>query len=59
MEHGKWLDKHIDSLYQFSQITLEDSYDNKKENNYGSVMAIVFVIIFFSSVILVTKFENE
>ena len=58
--HAAWMDKHLDSLYQFKMISLEDaeqySIDRK---DYRSALAVVFIAVFLVSVKLVLKHESE
>ncbi|MFO3714361.1 CotH kinase family protein [Oribacterium sp. P9] len=59
-EHGKWLDKHMDTLYQFVDPNA-DAYQEVEadQKDYGSALAVVFVAVFLISVKLVLKYESE
>lgn len=63
IEHAQWLDQNIDSLYQFKSMTLKEAIDFTNDANIpskrGSLLAVVFVITFFVSVILVLRKESE
>lgn len=63
LTHAHWLDAHIDSLYQFKDLPLEDVQDMVQEQEQqtamGSLLAVTFVIAFFVSVILVLRKESE
>lgn len=59
--HGAWMDEHLDSLYQFKKLSLEEANvqtDSRKED-YRSALAVVFIGVFFISVRLVLKYESE
>lgn len=58
--HGGWLDEHMDSLYQFKMISLEEAnqYSIDKKD-YRSALACVFIAVFLVSVKLVLKYESE
>lgn len=57
--HGSWMEEHLDSLYQFKSLSLEDaSYDLADKPNYGPALAVVFVATFLISVKLVLKYES-
>ena len=59
-EHGGWMDEHLDSLYQFKMISLEevDQYSIDR-GDYRSALAVVFIAVFLISVKLVLKHESE
>lgn len=56
-EHGAWMDEHLDSLYQFKMLSLEDLVADSKD--YRSALAVVFIVVFLISVNLVLKYESE
>lgn len=60
-EHGAWLDEHLDSLYQFKMISLEDAraLSIEEVKDYRPVLAIIFVAVFLISVKLVLRHESE
>lgn len=62
-EHAQWLDQHIDSLYQFKMMSLDQAKEFTSPAGdtprYGSLLAVVFVIGFFVSVNLVLRKESE
>lgn len=60
-EHGAWLDEHMDSLYQFKKISLEDAQVEleKPQKDYGPLLAVVFVGVFLISIMLVNRRERE
>ncbi|MDO4437851.1 MAG: CotH kinase family protein [Eubacteriales bacterium] len=64
--HGRWMDEHLDSLYQFKMLSLEDAQawqyqaESKTERtDYSSMLAVLFVLVFLISVKLVLKHESE
>ncbi len=58
--HGAWMDEHLDSLYQFKMISLEDAgRDLTSGKDYRSALAVVFIAVFLISVKLVLKYESE
>ena len=58
--HGTWMDEHLDSLYQFKMISLEDAgRDLTSGKDYRSALAVVFIAVFLISVKLVLKYESE
>lgn len=58
--HGTWMDEHLDSLYQFKMISLEDAdHDLTSGKDYRSALAVVFIAVFLISVKLVLKHESE
>lgn len=60
--HGKWMDEHLDSLYQFKMISLKDAelyVTEKDREDYRSALAVVFIAVFLISVKLVLKYESE
>lgn len=60
-EHGVWLDEHLDSLYQFKMLSLDDAtaYSQTNKKDYRSALAVVFIAVFLISVKLVLKYESE
>lgn len=59
-EHGKWLDKHSDTLYQFADPNANSYREIEVDKtDYGSALAVVFVVVFLISVKLVLKYESE
>ena len=57
--HGAWMDEHLDSLYQFKMISLEDAdHDLTSGKDYRSALAVVFIAVFLISVKLVLKYES-
>ncbi|NBH19921.1 spore coat protein CotH [Clostridiaceae bacterium] len=60
-QHGAWMDDHLDSLYQFKMISLEDAQVRSaaKVKDYRQILAVVFVAMFFISVKLVLQYESE
>lgn len=58
-EHGKWLDEHMDTLYQCvdpAAALYQDLETDRKD--YRSALAVVFVAVFLISVKLVLKYES-
>lgn len=58
-EHGKWLDEHMDTLYQCvdpAAALYQDLETDQKD--YRSALAVVFVAVFLISVKLVLKYES-
>lgn len=59
-EHGKWLDEHMDTHYQCSDPNAAFYQEkNKREKDYRSLLAVVFIAIFLISVKLVLRYESE
>lgn len=65
-EHGKWLDEHMDTLYQCVDPNaalyqeLETDNANKTEiTDYRPALAVVFIAVFLVSVKLVLRHESE
>lgn len=60
-DHGAWMDEHLDSLYQFKMLSLEEAEALSREEakDYRPALAVVFVMVFFISVKLVLQHENE
>lgn len=60
-EHGAWMDAHLDSLYQFKRLSLEDAIalSREEEKDYRPGLAVVFVAVFLISVKLVLRHESE
>lgn len=60
-EHAKWMDEHLDSLYQFKMLSLEDakSLEASHTKDYRPLLATTFVLAFVISINLVLKYENE
>lgn len=60
-EHGAWMDAHLDSLYQFKMLSLEDAetYSEAEQKDYRSALAVIFVAAFLISVKLVSRYESE
>lgn len=57
--HGGWMDSHLDSLYQFSEkVEIYESKNKDIRESRGSMLAIVFVIVFGVSVVLVQRAEQ-
>ncbi len=57
--HGAWLDEHFDTLYQLADPnSLEYQLESAKERDWGSVLALVYVVIFFISITLVQRSEQ-
>ncbi len=60
--HGAWLDEHIDSLYQFADA---DAPQPKglapapKKQIGGSLLALIYLVIFFISITLIQRMERE
>lgn len=59
--HGAWMDAHLDSLYQFKMISLEDAQalSATEEKDYRPALAVVFVVVFLVSIKLVLQHESE
>lgn len=59
--HGAWLDEHLDSLYQFKMLPLDEAiaYSQTDKKDYRSALAVVFIAVFLVSVKLVLKYESE
>ena len=59
--HGAWMDAHLDSLYQFKMISLEDAQalSVTEEKDYRPALAVVFVVVFLVSIKLVLQHESE
>lgn len=61
-EHGKWMDEHLDSLYQFKKISLEEAQAElikEEPNDSQPTLAVIFVLIFLVSIKLVIEYNNE
>lgn len=61
-EHGAWLDEHIDSLYQFSDpniVPLDKEAEILIPWNDKSALAVVYMGVFFISIMLVQRVERE
>lgn len=60
-EHGAWMDEHLDSLYQFKAMSLDDAKvpDRKELKDYRPALAVVFVVAILVSVKLVLDHERE
>ena len=59
-EHGAWLDQHFDSLYQFSDKEATEPYMGElKHYNLGHILAVVYLTVFFISITLVQRLENN
>ncbi len=58
--HGAWLDDHMDSLYQFKMISLEEaqSLSLEKSIDYRPALAVVFIAVFLISIKLVLSYES-
>ncbi len=57
--HGAWMDERLDSLYQFADPkAAEYQSELPKERNWGSILALVYVSIFFISITLVQRSEQ-
>lgn len=56
-EHGVWLDDNIDSLYQFTKEQVLEYQQRQQTPDYaaGNMLAVMFVIIFMVSTILVRR----
>ena len=59
--HGAWMDAHLDSLYQFKMISLEEAQalSVTEEKDYRPALAVVFVVVFLVSIKLVLQHESE
>ncbi len=59
--HGAWMDGHLDSLYQFKMLSLDDAaaYLETDKKDYRSALAVIFIAVFLISVKLVLKYESE
>lgn len=59
--HGAWMDEHLDSLYQFKMISLEDAQvlSAMESKDYRPALAVAFVAVFLISVRLVLQYESE
>lgn len=67
IDHGSWLDDNIDSLYQFSEFTEEDSkwsnlgyfrkilLGSSEEIFIRNIIAIIFIAIFIVSIVLISR----
>lgn len=59
LTHARWLDRHIDSLYQFSDpgIELEMPEERAKEqaDSYADLLAVVFIGAFLISALLLRR----
>lgn len=58
-QHGHWLDENMDKHYQFVDPQAQSYREEKQEMNYGSFLAVVFIIVFLLSVPLVLRYESE
>lgn len=59
-EHGAWLDRHSDSLYQFAEPGVRAGTETAESpRNWGSALAVVFVAAFFVSLQLLKRVEQE
>lgn len=58
--HGAWLDEHMDSLYQFKMISLEEAQAMAAVEtvDYRPALAVVFVAVFLISIKLVLEYEK-
>ncbi|MGI6169456.1 MAG: CotH kinase family protein [Christensenellales bacterium] len=66
-EHGAWLDENLDSLYQFSDIeseqyrataadpALNTFFGSERANWISGSLAILLIIVFFSSIVLIQR----
>ncbi len=53
------MDSHLDSLYQFSEkVEINESKNKDIRESWGNILAIVFVIVFGVSVVLVQRAEQ-
>ena len=60
-DHAHWLDEHLDSLYQFKDVSLEKAQEReevKQKYNIKAGMAVIFVLVIFISVHLILRYEN-
>ncbi len=59
-EHSAWLDEHFDSLYQFCDPNAPQPADDDDDSGIrrGHVLAVVYMTIFFISVILVQRMDR-
>lgn len=67
INHGKWLDEDIDSLYQFATFTREYSIwnelgyfektilGNNKETFVKNILAIIYIFIFIASIVYISR----
>lgn len=67
INHGNWLDKNIDSLYQFSEFTEEYSVwnefgyfektllGNSKEIFVKNILAVVYIFMFIASIVIISR----
>lgn len=67
MDHGKWLDENIDSLYQFATFTKAYSVwdelgyfektllGNNKETFVKNILAIIYIFIFIASIVYISR----
>ena len=59
-EHGKWLDEHMDTLYQCVDPNAVFYQEIESEvKDYRPALAVVFVLAFLISVKLVLQYESE
>lgn len=58
--HGAWMDEHMDSLYQFKMISLEEAQAMAAVEtvDYRPALAVVFVAVFLISIKLVLEYEK-
>ncbi|WP_172655031.1 CotH kinase family protein [Clostridium sp. C8] len=67
INHGKWLDEDIDSLYQFATFTKDYSIwnelgyfektilGNNKETFVKNILAIIYIFIFIASIVYISR----
>lgn len=56
--HGTWMDEHLDSLYQFTDPDAPPNWIKQEtEQDWGSLLAVTFIIGFFVAVTLVQRVE--
>lgn len=68
IEHGRWLDENIDSLYQFSEKGLEENtkittqkvsdfiFGEKGKIATSTILSVIFIGVFIISIILVERY---
>ena len=68
IEHGRWLDENIDSLYQFSEKGLEENtkiitqkvsdfiFGEKGKISTSTILSVIFIGVFIISIILVERY---
>lgn len=54
-EHGKWLDAHMNSLYQFSDELVDIQEKQIPDYTVGNALAVVFIGIFLIFTVLVRR----